>query len=173
MRYTILLLSTIALTLLTSFEGKRKLVVTSPGFSSNGNIPQKYTCEGVDTNPPLHIANIPSNAQSLALVIHDPDAQISGGMTQFVAWDIEVRSDIPENFKGGTVGVNSYIRRNYKGMCPPSGPHHYHFKVYALDKKLNLDLNTDKDGLEEKMEGHILAEGELVGLYEKRASAMK
>jgi Raf kinase inhibitor-like YbhB/YbcL family protein len=157
--------------LLTSFSGKHKLKVTSPGFTHGGMIPERYSCDGIETNPPLHIENIPSGAKSLAIIIHDPDAQFSGGFTHWVAWDIAVTNDIPENFKGATSGVNSYIKHNYKGMCPPSGPHRYHFYVYALDKMLKADLNTDKAGLEEKMAGHILAEGELMGKYERPVDA--
>lgn len=167
------LIGTLALTLLTSFSNRGKLKVTSPAFEKNSMIPEKYSCDGDDTNPPLHIEGIPSGTRSLAIVIHDPDAQFSGGFTHWVAWDIEPRADIPENFKGATVGINSYIKHNYKGMCPPAGPHRYHFYVYALDKMMKLDLNTDKDGLEEKMAGHILAEGELMGKYERTKSVMK
>jgi Raf kinase inhibitor-like YbhB/YbcL family protein len=150
MRYTMFFLLSMGL-LLSSFSGKRGLVVTSPGFAENGRIPERYSCDGIETNPPLHIDNIPVGAKSLAIIVHDPDAEWSGGFTHWVAWDIPVTNNIPENFKGGTSGVNSYIQHNYKGMCPPAGPHHYHFYVYALDKWMKADLNTDKDGLEEKM----------------------
>lgn len=172
MRYTMFLLLSLGI-LLTSFSGKKGLVVTSPGFADNGMIPEKYSCDGIETNPPLHIENIPLGAKSLAIIIHDPDAEWPGGFTHWVAWDIPVTNNIPENYKEATSGVNSYIQHNYKGMCPPSGPHHYHFYVYALDKWMKADLNTDKAGLEEKMRGHILAQGELVGVYSRPSNAVK
>ena len=174
MRYTTNLVLALGITLLSSFtSAAQKLIVTSPAFTYGASIPDKYSCDGLDTNPPLRIDNIPVGAKSLAIIIHDPDAQFAGGFTHWVAWDIDVRNDIPENFKGATSGVNSYIKHNYKGMCPPAGPHHYHFMVYALDTRLNLDLNTDKVMLQEKMHGHILAEGELVGTYARANSAAK
>ncbi len=145
------------------------LTVTSTSFSNNASIPMKYSCEGMEVSPPLQISNIPSGARSLAIILHDPDAG-QNGFTHWVAWNISVDGNIPEGFKGGDQGKNGAGQSGYKGMCPPTGTHHYHFKVYALDTMLDIDEKTDKAGLEKSMEGHILAQGELVGLYKKTKS---
>ena len=144
------------------------LAVTSAAFKSNSIIPQKYSCEGAETSPPLRIANVPSTAKSLALIVHDPDAPVQGGFTHWVMWNIDVNGDIPEGYKNAVEGLNGARQKGYKGMCPPSGTHHYHFIVYALDERLELDPSaTDKAALEKAMEGHILAKGDLIGLYRK------
>ena len=152
---------------MASFTPKPKLTITSSSFSENGMIPAQYSCEGVQASPPLHITNIPAGTQYLALILHDPDAPREGGFTHWVVWNIDKAGVIAENFKGAEQGLNGADKRGYIGMCPPSGTHHYHFMVYALDSKLNLDKNTNKAALEKAMEGHILAEGDLVGLYKK------
>ena len=153
---------------MTSFKTDNDLAVTSAAFKNNSIIPSKYSCEGKETNPPLKVSNVPSTAKSLALIVHDPDAPMKGGFTHWVMWNINVDGDISEFFKNATEGLNSAKQKGYKGMCPPSGTHHYHFTVYALNERLELDpATTDKAALEQAMEGHILAQGELVGLYKK------
>jgi Raf kinase inhibitor-like YbhB/YbcL family protein len=144
-----------------------QLTVTSKSFADNGSIPLKYSCEGEQVSPPLQVSNVPAGAKSLALILHDPDAARPGGFTHWVAWNIDTNGDMPEGFKGGEQGHSGAGKPGYIGMCPPSGTHHYHFMVYALDTKLNLDITSDKAALEKAMEGHILAKGELVGLYKK------
>ena len=144
-----------------------QLVVTSSSFKEGGMIPSKYSCEGTEVSPPLNISNIPSAAKSLALIVHDPDAPMKGGFTHWVVWNIDVKGYLKEGFKNANEGLNSAKQVGYKGMCPPSGTHHYHFKVYALDEMLELDQNNDKESLEKRMQGHILDEGELIGLYKK------
>lgn len=174
MRHTSTLLLTLALFMLSSFAGGKKLVITSHGFTNRGVIPSKYTCEGTETSPPLHIANVPANAKSLAIIVHDPDAPMKSGFTHWVVWNIDPKMiDIPENYKGGVVGMNGANEHNYKGMCPPEGTHKYHFMVYALDKKLDLDKNADKEKLEDAMKGHILSDGDLIGHYKKGKIAKK
>ncbi|MBS1586283.1 MAG: YbhB/YbcL family Raf kinase inhibitor-like protein [Bacteroidetes bacterium] len=147
------------------------LTVTSPAFANNGMIPSKYTCEGRQVSPPLHIANIPKGTQFLAIIVFDPDAPFSGGYTHWLIWNIPVNTrtemDIPENFSGGDEGINSSKKRGYVGMCPPSGTHHYHFYVYAQKLKVQADQNVEKTNLEARLEGHIAARAELVGLYQK------
>ncbi|HEY8780590.1 MAG TPA: YbhB/YbcL family Raf kinase inhibitor-like protein [Mucilaginibacter sp.] len=144
-----------------------RLTVTSTSFTDNGLIPAKYSCEGQEVNPPLHITGVPDDAKSLALIVHDPDAPAKGGFTHWVVWNIDTKGNIPENFKGAEQGLNGAKKEGYKGMCPPSGTHHYHFMVYALNTRLSISKNTDKAGLEKAMHGHILAEGDIVGLYKK------
>ncbi len=160
--FTVLLIG-----LTMSFAKKAKLSVTSPAFSNNGMIPVKYSCEGGESSPALHITGVPAGAKSLALILHDPDAPMAGGFTHWVMWNMDVNGEVPENFKGAQQGWNGTKQNGYKGMCPPSGTHHYHFMVYALDTKLSIDNNSDKAALEKAMEGHIVAEGELTGLYKK------
>jgi Raf kinase inhibitor-like YbhB/YbcL family protein len=152
----------------TAFSVMPKLKVSSTAFADNGSIPMKYSCEGAEVSPPLSIGDIPAGAKSLAVILHDPDAAREGGFTHWVVWNIDVADKtLPENFKGAEQGFNGAGQPGYKGMCPPSGTHHYHFMVYALDTKLSIDPKTDKAGLEKSMQGHILAQGELVGLYKK------
>jgi Raf kinase inhibitor-like YbhB/YbcL family protein len=153
---------------LTSFTRVTQLTVTSASFKNNGDIPSKYSCEGAEVSPPLQISGIPANAKSLAIILHDPDAPMEGGFTHWVVWNIEpANNKIAENFKGADQGFNGLNKTGYKGMCPPSGTHHYHFMVYALDAKLTLDKSTNKALLEKSMQGHVVAQGELVGLYKK------
>ncbi len=157
-----------AVAAVTSFSSSPKLTITSGAFSNNGYIPMKYSCEGEEVSPPLTIADVPDSAKSLALIVHDPDAPRKGGFTHWVVWNIDVNDKaLPENFKGAQQGLNGAGQPGYKGMCPPSGTHHYHFIVYALDTKLSIDAKTDKAALEKNMQGHIIAQGELVGLYKK------
>ena len=148
-----------------TYINSNDLRVTSVSFRNNGIIPVKYSCEGSDINPPLHIENIPANAISLAVIMHDPDASGKNGFTHWVLWNVGPDGNVPENYREGEQGVNSAEKNGYKGMCPPDGVHHYHFRVYALNTRLHLDQNTTKDILEKAMKGHILAQGELVGLY--------
>ena len=162
------LIMTTAVAGIATFSSIAKLDVTSTAFSNNGLIPMKYSCEGDKVSPPLTISGIPAGAKSLAIILHDPDAARQGGFTHWVVWNIDVADNtLPENFTGADQGLNGTGKPGYIGMCPPTGTHHYHFMVYALDTKLNIDAKTDKAGLEKSMEGHILAQGEIIGLYKK------
>lgn len=152
---------------MSAFTAKNELLVTSSAFANNEMIPSQYTCEGHEMSPPLKLGNIPPRTQTIAIIVHDPDAPMKGGFTHWVIWNLPVREDVPENFAGGHAGMNSGKKMGYAGMCPPTGTHHYHFKVYALDTKLDMPDNTDKAALEKAIKGHILAQGELVGLYKK------
>ena len=151
----------------SSFTTTATLAVSSSSFKNNGIIPVKYSCEGEQASPPLQITGIPEGTRSLALIVHDPDAPKVGGFTHWVMWNMDVNGTIPENFKGAVQGLNGKKETGYTGMCPPSGTHHYQFRVYALDAKLELDQHTDKAALEKAMKGHIIAQGDLVGLYQK------
>jgi len=151
----------------TSIIVTATLTITSPAFKNNGSIPDKYTCDGTNTNPELNISGVPENAKSLALIVDDPDAP-SGTFVHWVMWNIPVSSKIEENSVGGMQGKNGKNENKYTGPCPPRGTHHYHFKMYALDSMLDLSLNTDKEALLKAMEGHVLAMGELVGEYNRK-----
>ncbi|HMH32674.1 MAG TPA: YbhB/YbcL family Raf kinase inhibitor-like protein [Puia sp.] len=157
----------ISLASLMAWALQTSLSITSPAFTNNGNIPSKYSCEGDNTSPALHIDALPGGTKSLAIIVHDPDAPMAGGFTHWVAFNIDPTADIAENFKGGTQASNGAKKIGYIGPCPPQGTHHYHFMIYALDTKLSLDKNAGKAELEKAMEGHILSKGELIGLYKK------
>ncbi len=139
-------------------------------FDNMEFIPQKYTCEGEDINPPLKINFLPESTKSLAIIVDDPDAP-GGTFVHWLAWNITPREEIEENAKGDfTEGKNGFGRISYNGPCPPKGHgiHHYHFKVYALDTTLKLIRGASKGQLEREMKDHILSWVEIVGLYERR-----
>lgn len=143
-----------------------KLDVSSPSFKNQAYIPSKFTCEGDEVNPAIRVNDIPKEAKSLVLIVDDPDAP-HGTFDHWVVWNIPVQGKIKENSVPGVMGKNGTGTIGYKGPCPPTGTHRYFFKVYALDTKLPLDMGADKATVEKAMEGHILATGELVGLYKK------
>jgi hypothetical protein len=145
----------------------KKLSVMSPTFENNQLIPAKYTCDGDDVNPPLTIEGIPEGTKTLVLIVDDPDCP-TGTWDHWIVWNIPATtSKIAENTVLGTEGMNDFRRRSYGGPCPPSGTHRYFFKVYALDVKLDLSPTSRKRDVEKAMQGHVLAEGELVGLYRR------
>lgn len=141
----------------------------SPAFEENEPIPPIYTCDGDNINPHLDISEVPTNAQSLALIVDDPDAP-GGTFVHWMVWDIppQIR-EIPEGeiSEGSIEGLNSAGRVGYIAPCPPSGIHHYHFKLYALNKKLNVTQNITRAELEREMDGGIIEETELVGTYSR------
>lgn len=142
----------------------KPLNITSTAFRAGERIPSKYTCEGKDINPPLDIDGIPEKAISLVLIVDDPDAP---GKTwvHWLVWNIPITHHIKENSVPGEQGWNDFKKVSYGGPCPPSGTHRYFFKVYALDALLKLSPRTIKKELELAMGDHILAYGELVGLF--------
>jgi Raf kinase inhibitor-like YbhB/YbcL family protein len=160
-------IKTIAMLSFISFILYATLTVTSPAFGANTMIPAKYTCQGASVSPALHIGDLPAQTKTLAIILHDPDAGRPGGFTHWVAFNIDPTQDIPEGFKGGVQALNGAGKAGYIGPCPPTGVHHYHFMVYALDARLDLSAQAGKADLEKAMQGHILAQGDLVGLYEK------
>ena len=140
------------------------LNVRSLAFSQGGHIPKKYSCEGENINPPLEISNIPGEAQTLALIVEDPDAP-SGIFYHWLVWNISPNAAIAENANPGLSGTNSFGDQSYGGPCPPSGVHRYYFKVFALDTELNLQAGANKTQLQEAMKEHVLASGELMARY--------
>jgi len=145
----------------------KSLQISSPAFGTNQVIPAQYTCEGKDINPPLEIAGIPEKARSLVLIVDDPDAP---GKTwvHWVVWNIPITHHINENSIPGEQGVNDFKCTAWGGPCPPSGTHRYFFKAYALDTLLQLSSTTTKKELEQAMGEHILAFGELIGIYNRQ-----
>jgi len=143
------------------------LNVSSPAFKDKDAIPARYTCQGQNVNPPLAITDIPEGAKSLVLIIEDPDAP-GATFDHWVVWNIRPVGLIEENTAPGVQGANSTGKNAYMGPCPPSGSHRYFFKIYALDSMLDLPPGSDKKAVEKAMKDHILGEGKLLGLYEKK-----
>ncbi len=153
-----------------------KSIEVASVFKDGEAIPKTYTCEGVDTNPPLYISGLPNGTKSLVVIVDDPDAP-GGTFTHWIAWNIPPVEEIPSWIprEGETEepihmvqGKNDFGKIGYNGPCPPRGkPHHYHFKVYALDTELDLPPGASRHQLERAMEGHVLAWGEVVGLFQR------
>jgi hypothetical protein len=99
--------------------------------------------------------------------VEDPDAS-KGTFDHWLMWDIPVKDTIEENSASGTQGTNGRGELKYTAPCPPSGVHHYHFKIYALDNRLEIPAGSDKTALLKAMEGHIIGNGELIGVYKKQ-----
>ncbi len=145
----------------------KSLIISSPVFKHEGNIPAKYTCEGEDINPPLQIDEIPHGTQTLALVMEDPDAP-NGTFDHWLVWNIPAAKHIiPEHSNPGISGMNSGGKTGYHGPCPPSGSHRYYFYVFALDRHLDLGAGESKNALLQEMEKHTLAKGSLMGRYQR------
>ena len=145
----------------------KDLPIKSPAFEFGKPIPKKYSCDGQDINPPLTIEGISKEAKTLVLIVDDPDAP-SGTFDHWIVWNIPAStSKIDENTVAGKEGMNSARQPGYMGPCPPSGTHRYFFKVYALDTELSLGIASKKKDVEKAMQGHILAKGELMGLYSR------
>ncbi len=149
---------------------KSKMKITSTAFENNQTIPAKYTCDGDNVNPELNFSDIPTNTKSLILIVDDPDAP-SGTWTHWIVWNISSSTTkIKENTtpSGSQEGTTSFGKPGYGGPCPPSGTHHYFFKLYALDTILSLDSKADVKQLNQAMQRHVLTETELIGLYSRK-----
>ena len=148
--------------------------ITSTAFRQGQAIPQKYTGEGEDVSPELHWTNLPDGTKELALICDDPDAP-GGTWVHWVLFNIpptasELPRDIPPDKtmdSGARHGINDFRKYGYGGPCPPGGTHRYYFKIYALNIELAQKHGITKAELLEAMEGHILAEGRLMGTYKR------
>ncbi|MEA2078496.1 MAG: YbhB/YbcL family Raf kinase inhibitor-like protein [Pseudomonadota bacterium] len=154
------------------------LRIHSLAFDHNGEIPSKYTCEGDDMAPPLSWDGIPGGARSLVLIVDDPDApDPAAPRMTWVHWVLynlpPDTSGLPEGATsadlppGTEEGINDWTRSGYGGPCPPVGRHRYFHKLYALDTVLEGLNRPSKAQLESAMKGHVLAQGELLGTYQK------
>lgn len=144
----------------------QSIKVFSSAFESNDTIPKKYTCNGENINPPLEFKGIPEEARSLVLILDDPDAPMKT-FTHWIVWNIGPVAKIDEDSVPGIEGMNDFRKIGYGGPCPPSGTHRYFFRIYALDKELELKEGASRKELENEMIGHIIAEGELMGKSSK------
>ena len=149
--------------------------LSSPAFVDGGFIPEKHTCEGEDLSPPLSWSDLPEGTKSLTLICEDPDAPM-GTWVHWVIFNIPPDSDgLPEGVPqdgelpdGTRQGINDFGRIGYNGPCPPPGKaHRYYFKLYALDAKLELNPGVTEDQVLRKIEGHILAQAQLMGRYQR------
>jgi len=162
--------SAILLAAIASFAaGGAKMKITSSVFQQGGNIPSKFSCDGANTSPPLQISDVPSEAKSLVLIVDDPDAP-SGLFTHWAVWNISPQtSAIGEgSTPKGVQGTNDFGRSGYGGPCPPSGSHHYYFKIFALDRELDLPFGAKRSQLDAAMKGHAIGQGELMGRYSRK-----
>jgi Raf kinase inhibitor-like YbhB/YbcL family protein len=149
--------------------------ITSTAFAHQETIPNAYTCDGADVSPPLAWTDPPAGTKSVALICDDPDAPV-GTWVHWVLYNVPATSlRLAENLpKGDTLkdgskqGLNDFRRIGYGGPCPPRGPaHRYFFKLYALDSPLELPPKATKAQLERAMQGHLLAQAELIGRYQR------
>jgi len=148
--------------------------LASPAFKDKEIIPSRYTCEGANISPPLEISGVPQNAKCLVLIMDDPD--VPAYIRAERMWDhwiifnmLPSTHQIPE-MKGPASGIHgktTFGHTKYGGPCPPDREHRYFFKLYALDILLPLKEGATKHEVEQAMKGHIVAEAQLMGRYEK------
>ncbi len=155
------------------------MTIRSSAFGDGGDIPVQFTCDGDDHSPPLQWSGVPSGAKSLVLIVDDPDAPDPAAPR--MTWVHWVLYNLPASDMGlaeavtaanlprGThQGLNDWERTGYGGPCPPTGKHRYFFKLYALDTMLPTSAQSTKKELEQAMSGHVLAEAQWIGRYERR-----
>jgi len=155
-------------------EGTMELTVKSTAFNNGGVIPEIYTCDGKDISPPLSWSKGPADTRTYVLISDDPDAPM-GTWVHWVIYNIpkdvtSLNENVPKTERlqnGALQGKNDFRRFGYGGPCPPGGTHRYYFKVYALDTVLKEGPGLTKKQLLKAMEGHILAQGELMGKYSR------
>lgn len=149
--------------------------VTSSVFQDGEMIPSRYTCDGQDVSPPISWQGLGDHTVTVALICDDPDAPM-GTWVHWVVWNIPADAGgfdeaVPANEQlenGARQGITSFGRAGYGGPCPPSGTHRYYFKVYALDTELDIPADSNKEDLLAAMEGHILAQGQIMGRYARQ-----
>ena len=152
----------------------QRIDVRSAAFGEGKSIPSDFTCDGADMSPPIEWSGIPAEAKSLAVIADDPDAP-SGDWVHWLVYDLppsltQFATGIPVGGRlsgGGAQGRNDFGTFGYGGPCPPKGMHRYFFKIYALDAMLHLKPGVTKKELLKAMQGHVLAEGQLMGTYQR------
>ena len=153
---------------------KMEIKLTSAAFQEGGAIPKQHTCDGANVSPALAWTGVPEKAVALALIVDDPDAPAKTWV-HWVVFNLPATAKgLPENVPaqetvagGGRQGTNDFKKVGYGGPCPPSGTHRYYFKLYALDTNVADESKTTKEQLLKEMEGHVLAEGQLIGTYKR------
>lgn len=154
------------------YSGMADLELTSPAFEDGERIPEEYGYSAANTNPPLEIANVPAETESLLLIVDDPDAEDPAGKVwdHWVVWDIPPDiTQIPEGWDpadtGATEGQNDYGETGWGGPNPPDREHTYRFLLYALDAELGLSPSAGKDDTYDAAGGHVVEKAELTGTY--------
>jgi Raf kinase inhibitor-like YbhB/YbcL family protein len=148
--------------------------IESPAFEHDQLIPRKYTCDGLNVHPPLTFAEVPVETRSLVLFMEDPDVptliKADGIFDHWVIFNIDsiITAIDTDELVIGTSGANTRGTLEYIGPCPPDREHRYFFKLYALNSTLDLPLGSTKEKIVMAMKGHILAEAELIGRYDRR-----
>lgn len=151
------------------------MIISSPAFQTGGKIPSEFTCDGEDISVPLERSGIPEDTMSLALIMDDPDAP----MVTWVHWvvynippsisgfpkDLPKTEALPDGIEQG---LNTWPKIGYGGPCPPGGTHRYFFKLYALDCVIESGKPLSKKGLVKTMDGHIIEEAEMFGIYHRK-----
>jgi hypothetical protein len=143
--------------------------LTSTAFADGAEIPVRYTADGADVSPPLAWIDLPDDTESVALIVHDPDAP-SGDFTHWVAWNLDPEpGGLGEDTAAPSEGVNGFGGSGYNGPSPPpgDGTHRYFHDLHALDAELDLDPGASREQLEQALEGHVLAQAQLIGTYER------
>ena len=149
--------------------------LSSPAISEGSTVPDQYTCKGADTSPPLNWSDVPQGAKTLTLIVEDPDAP-GGTFVHWVVYNLPPDSEglpagVPRNpvlREGGNQGVNDFGKVGYNGPCPPpGGPHHYRFRLYALDKRLEVGNRPKASDVEDSINGHVKATAQTVGLFSR------
>jgi Raf kinase inhibitor-like YbhB/YbcL family protein len=156
--------------LATFAAGGTKMRISSPAFQEGGTIPEKFSKNGQNLNPELRIEGMPAEAKSLALIVDDPDAPV-GLFTHWLVWNIDPKTtEIGENSvpQGAVQGTNDFPGQRYDGPQPPSGTHRYYFKIFALDKTLDLKAGAKRREVDAAMKSHVIAQGQLMGKYSKK-----
>lgn len=144
--------------------------IISKAFSNGAHIPERYTCDGENINPALEILDVPSGAKSLALIVDDPDSP-TGVWNHWLVWNIspDTREIREGSVPHGTLqGKTTFGEMGYGGPCPHKGMHRYFFKLYALDSVFDIPTGSLKEVLIGVMKGHVLAEAELLGTYQRK-----
>lgn len=139
-------------------------------FENNDQIPSKYTCDGQDLAPELIISDVPTGTKELVLIVDDPDAPI-GTFVHWLLYNLppETTKIDNNNLPSGTKqGFTDFRKNGWGGPCPPSGVHRYFFKLYAIDKTLDLPEGANKAKLENSIKGHIIEQAQLIGLYKRK-----
>ena len=158
----------------TPKEDKVEIKLTSASFKEGQPIPRTYTCDGVNISPPLEWGGVAKTAKTLAIVVDDPDAP-GGTWVHWVLYNLPADNiglveNLPATEKlaaGGFQGTNDFEKIGYGGPCPPSGTHHYFFKIYALDSELPLKAGATRAEVMKAMAGHIVLQGQLMGTYRR------
>lgn len=146
------------------------MTLISPDFADGAAIPRRFTCDGDDVSPPLEWTGVPGAAVSLALIVRDPDAR---DFVHWVVFDLDVsatggvQAGWSTTANAAPQGRNGFGKVGYGGPCPPSGTHHYVFRLLALDARLALHGAPTADAVLAAAEGHVLGEASLTGTYRR------